>query len=411
MAVAAARGFCYHRRMVRIILHGCFGKAGQAVVAVASASPDIQIVAGVDSAAGQAAFPVFPNLAACALPADMIVDFSSPKALPGLLAAASARKLPLIVATTGLSAEDKGLLSGHAREIPIFVSANMSLGINLIRELIQQAAAVLGGSFDIEIVEKHHNQKKDSPSGTALLLADAMNEVFLGSRQYVYGRHTRSELRDAKEIGIHAVRAGSIVGEHEVLFAGKDEVVEFRHTAYSRQVFATGALQAARYLVGKPPGLYGMKEMITAGSAVTRLYVGEEQALLTLLEVPYDTARIAEVFQGIARENISVDMISQTAPVDGLVEISFTLARADLDRARRLLGGLRTEVLTEAVKLAVEGPGMEVQSGVAARFFQAMAGVGARIHSVTTSETKIACVIDRAAQGLAVAAIKEAFHL
>ena len=242
------------------------------------------------------------------------------------------------MATTGLSAEDKGLLAGHAREVPIFVSANMSLGINLVRELIQQAAAVLGQGFDIEIVEKHHNQKKDSPSGTALLLADALNEVFLGTRQYVYGRHARSELRDGKEIGIHAVRAGTIVGEHEVLFAGKDEVVEFRHTAYSRQIFASGALQAARYLIGKPPGLYGMKEMITAGSAVTRLYVSEEQALLTLLEVPYDTARIAAVFQGIARENISVDMISQTAPVDGRVEISFTLPRADLDRARAPAG-------------------------------------------------------------------------
>jgi 4-hydroxy-tetrahydrodipicolinate reductase len=399
--------------MIRIIVHGCSGKMGQAVIALASASPDIQIVAGVDPAApsGKAAFPVYPDLAACDLPADVLIDFSSPKALPGLLQAASARKLPLIVATTGLSAEDKGLLAGHAREVPIFVSANMSLGINLLKELIQQAAAVLGQGFDIEIVEKHHNLKKDSPSGTALLLADALNEVFLGTRQYAYGRHNRSQLRDGKEIGIHAVRAGTIVGEHEVLFAGKDEVVEFRHAAYSRQIFASGALQAARFLLGKPPGLYGMKEMITAGSAVTRLYVSGEEALVTLLDVPYDTARIAAVFQGIARENISVDMISQTAPVDGRVEISFTLPRADLDKARRLLGGLRVEVVTEAAKLAVEGPGMETQSGVAARFFQAMAAVGARIHSVTTSETKISCVIDRTDQGRAAAAIKEAFRL
>jgi 4-hydroxy-tetrahydrodipicolinate reductase len=398
---------------MRIIVHGCFGKMGQAVVALASASPDVQIAAGVDTvpAPAKPAFPVFPDLASCGLPADVVIDFSSPKALPGLLAAAAARKLPLIVATTGLSAEDKGLLAGHARELPIFVSANMSLGINLLKELIQQAAAVLGGSFDIEIVEKHHNQKKDSPSGTALLLADALNEVSLGTRPYVYGRHARSEQRDPKEIGIHAVRAGTIVGEHEVLFAGKDEVVEFRHAAYSRSIFASGALQAARFLVGKPPGLYGMKEMITAGSAVTRLYVSEEQALLTLLEVPYNTDKIAAVFQGIARENISVDMISQTAPVGGRVEISFTLSRADLDRARKLLGGLRTEVVTDAVKLAVEGPGMEVQSGVAARFFQAMAGVGARIHSVTTSETKISCVIDRVDQARAAAAMKEAFRL
>jgi 4-hydroxy-tetrahydrodipicolinate reductase len=399
--------------MIRIIVHGCSGKMGQVVVALASADQDTQIVAGVDAVtpAGKTGFPVFPTLAACNLPADVLIDFSSPKALPGLLEAASERKLPLIVATTGLSAEDKGLLAGHAREIPIFVSANMSLGINLVRELIQQAAAVLGQGFDIEIVEKHHNLKKDSPSGTALLLAEALNEVFLGNRKFVYGRHAASQLRDVGEIGIHAVRGGTIVGEHEVLFAGKDEIVELRHTAYSRQIFARGALQAARYLVGKPPGLYGMKEMITASSAVTRLYVSEEEALLTLLEVPYDTARIAAVFQGIARENISVDMISQTAPVEGRVEISFSLPRSDLDRARRLLGEWRTEVVTEAAKLAVEGPGMETQSGVAARLFQAMAGVGARIHSVTTSETKISCLIDRADLARAVAAIKEAFRL
>ena len=399
--------------MIRIIIHGCSGKMGQAVVAVASASPDIQIVAGVDAAPppGKVSFPVFPSLAACALAADVLIDFSSPKALPALLEAASGRSLPLIVATTGHTAEDKDLVAKYAKRLPIFVSANMSLGINLVKELIQQAAAVLGESFDIEIVEKHHNLKKDSPSGTALLLADALNEVFLNSRKYVHGRHTASELRDRKEIGIHAVRAGTIVGEHEVLFAGKDEVVEFRHAAYSRSIFASGALQAARYLSGKPPGLYGMKEMITAGSAVTRLYVSEEEALVTLLEVPYDTGKIAAVFQLIARENVSVDMISQTAPVDGRVEISFTLPRGDLAKAQGLLTGFRTEVVREVVKIAVEGPGMETQSGVAARFFQTMAAAGVRIQSVTTSETKIACIIDRADEDRAVAAIKEAFRL
>jgi 4-hydroxy-tetrahydrodipicolinate reductase len=399
--------------MIRIIVHGCLGKMGQAVAALAATVPDMQVVAGVDPGPrpDKTSFPVFATLDDCAQEADVVIDFSASKTLPALLQTAARRRLPLVIGTTGLSAEDRGLLEGHAREVPIFVSGNMSLGINLLRELIQQAAAVLGQGFDIEIIEKHHNQKKDSPSGTALLLADALNEVALGARQYVYGRHARSELRDGKEIGIHAVRAGTIVGEHEVLFAGKDEVVEFRHVAYSRSIFAGGALQAARFLLGKPPGLYGMKEMITAGSAVTRLYVSGEEALVTLLEVPYDTARIAAVFQSIARENISVDMISQTAPVNGKVELSFSLPRADLDKARGLLAGMRSEVVTEAAKLAVEGPGMETQSGVAARFFQAMAGVGARIHSVTTSETKISCVIDRAAQARAVAAIKEAFRL
>jgi len=399
--------------MTRIIVHGCFGRMGQAVVALAAASKDFQVVAGVDSAAAPAAppFPVFSDLAACDLPAEVVVDFSSPKALPRLLAAAAARKLPLVVATTGLSAEDKGLLAGHAREIPIFVSANMSLGINLLKELIQQAATVLGEGFDIEIVEKHHNQKKDSPSGTALLLADALNEGFLNTRQYVYGRHTRTDLRQPAEIGIHAVRAGTIVGEHEVLFAGKDEVVELRHAAYSRQIFASGALKAARFLVGKPPGLYGMKDMITASSAVTRLYVGRQDALITVYRVPCDTSRIASVVRGIAAENISVDMISQTAPVDGQVEISFTLPRKEVGKAERLLAAFQTEVARDIVKLAVEGPGMETQSGVAARIFEVMAAAGVAIRSVTTSETKIACIIDSPAEARAVEAVKKAFGI
>lgn len=404
--------------MTRVIIHGCFGKMGQAVAAMAAASADIEVAAGVDVAAGaaKAPFPVFASLAECSPSADVIIDFSSPKALPALLDAAAGKRLPLIIATTGHTPEDKALIAQRAEEIPIFLSANMSLGINLLREVIQQAATVLGEGFDIEIVEKHHNLKKDAPSGTALLLADALNEVFLNSRNYVYGRHTRTELRQPAQIGIHAVRAGTIVGEHEVLFAGKDEVVEFRHVAYSRQIFAIGALKAARFMTGKPPGLYGMKEMITANSAVTRLYASEEEALITLYRVPFDTGKITAVFKEIGRENISVDMISQTAPVEGAVNISFTLPRKDLDRAQALVASfeksmppMRAELRKEIVKIAVEGPGMETQSGVAARFFEVMAGARISIQSVSTSETKIACIIDRSDAQKAVAAIKEAF--
>lgn len=399
--------------MIRIIIHGCYGKMGQALAALAAASPDIEVAAGVDpgSPTGKMPFPVFPDLAACSVPAEVIVDFSSAKALPKMLETAALRYPAVVIATTGHTPEDKELIRSRSREIAILYSANMSLGINLLKELIQQAATVLGEGFDIEIVEKHHNQKKDSPSGTALLLADALNEVFLNTRQYVYGRHTRTDLRQPAEIGIHAVRAGTIVGEHEVLFAGKDEVVELRHAAYSRQIFASGALKAARFLVGKPPGLYGMKDMITASSAVTRLYVGRQDALITVYRVPCDTSRIASVFRGIAAENISVDMISQTAPVDGQVEISFTLPRKEVGKAERLLAAFQTEVARDIVKLAVEGPGMETQSGVAARFFEVMAAAGVAIRSVTTSETKIACIIDSPAEARAVEAVKKAFGI
>jgi 4-hydroxy-tetrahydrodipicolinate reductase len=399
--------------MARIIIHGCYGKMGQTLAAVAAAAADMTVVAGVDpgSPEGKITFPVFASLAECDVEADVVIDFSSPRVLQALLESAARRKLPLIIATTGHTPEEKALIRRHSRELPIFVSANMSLGINLLRELIQQSATVLGEAFDVEIIEKHHNLKKDAPSGTALLLADALNEVYLNTKKYVFGRQTRTDARQSSEIGIHAIRAGTIVGEHEVLFAGKDEVVEFRHIAYSRQIFAIGAIQAVRFLLGRPPGLYGMKDMITANSAVTRLYVSEDEALITLHRVPYDTEKIAAVFRGLARENISVDMISQTAPAEGSVNISFTLARSDVGKAGRLFAGYESEVEKEVVKVAVEGPGMETQSGVAARFFEVMAAVGIGIRTVTTSETKIACLIAPADAEKGVRAVKEAFRL
>jgi 4-hydroxy-tetrahydrodipicolinate reductase len=406
--------------MTRIIIHGCRGQMGQAVAAAAAAAADIEVAAGVDPAEGPAgtAFPVSATLAECSVQADAVVDFSSPKALPGLLEAAVARRTPVIVATTGLSAEDKALAVQASRTIPVFVSANMSLGIALVSELAQKAATVLGESFDIEIVEKHHNLKKDAPSGTALLLADAINEVFLKSKNYVYGRQGRNALRERSEVGIHAVRAGTIVGEHEVIFAGKDELVELRHAIASRQIFALGALQAARYLTGKPPGLYGMKDMINAASAVTRLYVSEDEALVTLYRVPQLPEALSKVFRRIGEANIMIDMISQTAPVEGQVNVSFTLLRQDAEAAGAILrsleesvGTLEIKVMREITKIAVEGPGMETQSGVAARVFETLAARKIKIQSVTTSETKIALIIDRQDRPEAVAAIKQAFGL
>jgi len=404
--------------MVRIIIHGCSGKMGKVLAAAATASPDIEIAAGIDVAAPETTpeFPVYADLLECDAEADVVIDFSSPKALGGLLEAAVARKLPLVIATTGQSAAEQERIAAAAERVPVFKSANMSLGINLLSELAQKAASVFGERFDIEIVERHHNQKKDAPSGTALLLAEAINEVFLGGKRYVHGRHGRSELREVPDIGIHAVRAGTIVGEHEVIFAGKDEVVELRHAAASRQVFALGALQAARFLKGKPPGLYSMKEMITAESAVTRLYKTTEEALVSLYGVPWDPLRITEVFRRIGEAGIWVDMISQTAPVDGSVNLSFTLLRADLARAGSLLESfradmpeLRVQARDDIAKIAVEGPGMETQSGVAARVFGALAAERIQILSVSTSETKIAFIIQESEENKAVQSIKATF--
>jgi 4-hydroxy-tetrahydrodipicolinate reductase len=406
--------------MIRIVIHGCCGKMGKVLAAAAESSPDIEVAAGVDVAAPETplVFPFFSDPRECDVEADVVIDFSSPKALPRLLEAAVSRKLAVVAATTGLSEEEQKQLAEAATRIPIFKSANMSLGINLVSELAQKAASVFGDRFDIEIVEKHHNQKKDAPSGTALLLAEAINEVFLGGKRYVFGRHGRSEQREAPDIGIHAVRAGSIVGEHEIIFAGRDEIVELRHSAASRQVFALGALQAARFIQGKPPGLYSMREMINAESTVTRLYAGTEEALVSLYGVPWDPDRITEIFRRIGEAEVWIDMISQTAPVDGKVNISFTLYRSDVERARELLGSFRANMpqlqvraREDIAKITVEGPGMETQSGVAARVFGALAAESIQILSVTTSETKIAFIIQDADEKKAVQSIKSTFGI
>lgn len=246
----------------RIILGGCNGKMGHVIRGIVKESEDLEIVAGLDITQGDADFPVFSDAAACDVPADVIVDFSSPAALAGILTLAKSRKLPSVLCSTGYTKEQNDSVLEASNEVAILRSANMSLGINTMAKLIKTAAKLLAEEgYDIEIVEKHHNQKVDAPSGTALLLADAMNEEFEEKYEYVYDRSARREKRPKKEIGISAVRGGSIVGEHEVIFAGLDEVVEIKHTAYSKAVFAKGALKAAKFLAGKPAGMYNMKNV------------------------------------------------------------------------------------------------------------------------------------------------------
>jgi 4-hydroxy-tetrahydrodipicolinate reductase len=250
--------------MMRILIHGCGGQMGHVLADVINDSPDAEIAAGIDVTVEQEAFsfPVYTAFADCDDAADVIIDFSSPESLEGLLEGAKQKNTPLILATTGHTDDDKTLVRNRAEQLPIFQAANMSVGINLMYELIRTAATVLGDGFDIEIVEKHHNRKKDAPSGTAYALAHAVNRAFANSKRYVFGRHTRDERRKPEDIGIHAVRGGTLVGEHQVLFAGKDEVLEINHSAHSRRIYAVGALQAARFMVGKPPGYYTMTDLI-----------------------------------------------------------------------------------------------------------------------------------------------------
>jgi 4-hydroxy-tetrahydrodipicolinate reductase len=403
-----------------MIIHGCMGRMGRVLSATAAGAPDIEVTAGIDVSAGESAkdFPVFTSLEECTTDADVVVDFSSPKALPTLIKGVKKKKIPLIIATTGHTQEDKALIAEASSSVPIFVSANMSLGVNLLSEMAQKAATVLGESFDIEIIERHHNQKKDAPSGTALLLADSINEVFLQGKRYVYGRHGREELRQGSEMGIHAVRGGTIVGEHEIVFAGKDELVELRHSAASRTIFALGALEAARFILDRPPGLYTMKEMITAASAVSRMFVSDEEALVSLNRITLDPESITGIFESLGQANINVDLISQTAPVDGEVNISFTVFKKDVAKTSELvqtlqqsMKNLEIKIADDITKIAVEGPGMETQSGVAARVFGALTEADVTIQTVTTSETKITLIISRKDEEKAVGAIKTTFGL
>ena len=252
--------------MVNVIMHGCNGHMGQVITALAAEDPDIQIVAGVDITGVQKNdYPVFSNIGECTVAADVIIDFSSAKAADALLAYCTEKKVPVVLCTTGLSEEQLEKVKEASREVAVLKSANMSLGINTLMKLIQDAAKVLAtAGFDMEIVEKHHRLKLDAPSGTALALADSLNEAMDNQYHYIYDRSQRRQMRDDKEIGISAVRGGTIVGEHEVIFAGPDEVIEFKHTAYSKAVFGKGAVEAAKFLAGKPAGRYEMSDVISA---------------------------------------------------------------------------------------------------------------------------------------------------
>jgi len=251
--------------MVNIVFCGCFGRMGNAVRQIVKDSNNAKIVAGVDICEGTAEFPVYKTISDVKENVDVIIDFSSPKALDAILEFAVSKNVPIVLCTTGYSEEQLAQIKDASEKVAILRSANMSLGINTLAKLIQTAASILADNgYDIEIVERHHNQKKDAPSGTAILLADAINETCDGKYEYVYDRSERRETRPKNEIGISAVRGGSIVGEHEVIFAGLDEVVEIKHTAYSRNVFAKGAVSAAEFLAGKPKGMYTMTDVINA---------------------------------------------------------------------------------------------------------------------------------------------------
>lgn len=407
--------------MINIILNGCNGRMGQVVAKTAASDPEVAIVAGVDKFpdAINNPFPTCGALAQCAdISADVIIDFSRPEALPSILDYAKEHHLAVVIATTGMNDENRAAIARVADEIAVFTSSNMSLGVNVLIDLARKAASVLGNAFDIEIIEKHHNQKEDAPSGTALSIAEAINEVLLDRKRFTYGRYGTSAKRSADEIGIHAIRGGTMAGEHSVILAGHDEVLELTHTAQSRDIFAVGALNAAKFIVNKPAGLYNMVDLMLEKSAVTNLYVSNEEAMITLNAIPHSARIIADVFNSLADKHINVDMISQTTPVEGLVNISFTIPETDLNNAinamsrfKKQSDSFRIDVFGGISKLTIEGSGMERQPGIAAKIFDVLAQDDIRIKLITTSETKISCVIDREQEETAMTLLRRAFNL
>lgn len=251
--------------MTRIIICGCSGAMGRNVTATAATRSDCTVVAGIDTRLPEvSSYPVFASIGECTVECDAVIDFSSPSALDSLLAYGAEKKVPLILCATGYSDDQIARIREASATTPIFKTGNLSLGINLLISLAKKAAAVLGDSFDIEIVEKHHNQKVDAPSGTALMLADAVAETLEERPSYVYDRHSCRMKRDRHEIGIHSIRGGTITGQHDVIFAGQNEVVTLSHTAESKGVFAAGAVNAAVFMAGKPAGLYDMDDLLAS---------------------------------------------------------------------------------------------------------------------------------------------------
>jgi 4-hydroxy-tetrahydrodipicolinate reductase len=248
--------------MINVILNGCNGRMGIVMQNMIAGTDDMKVVAGIDAKGGEGtAFPIFTTPAECTVKGDVVIDFSHYAAIPALIEYCRATKTPVVIGTTALDEACLKLADEASNEIPVFRSANMSLGINALIKAIQSVMPVLEKDYNVEIIEKHHTKKVDSPSGTAILLADAVSDACDVKKDYIYGRHSKADEFKMTNIGIHAVRGGTIPGEHTVMFAGTDEIIEFKHTALSRDIFAGGAVAAARFVAGKTKGYYSMKDM------------------------------------------------------------------------------------------------------------------------------------------------------
>ncbi len=374
---------------MKIIIVGIGGHLGKAIYQTAK-DAKIEVVAGIDVLADNLDFPipVYKSLTECKEKADALIDFSRPTSLAEILDYIVKTNTPAVLATTGYTKEQQEAVEKTAEKVAIFQTSNMSLGVNLLINLAKQAAEFLGTSYDIEIIEQHHNRKVDAPSGTALSIASAINGVFDNTLVNTYGRTPSSGKRDSKEIGIHAVRGGNIVGKHDVLFIGSEEILTITHTAQSRSVFAIGAVRAAEFIAGKGPGMYNMNDLIGQDYSVTTVGGRENIALVCL-----DASSFAEVttlFKALSSAKVNVDMISQ-APSDKGLSVSFSISSEDVDKVKKIANCTVRENLAQ---LVIIGAGMEHQSGVADSILSTLSEAGIEICAITTSATEISCVLD-----------------
>lgn len=248
--------------MIRVIINGCNGRMGQVLTRQIGELEDMEVVAGIDRVAGEAAYPVFTDAAECDVKADVLIDFSHFSAVPGIVDFCVSKKIPAVICTTALDDECQKKMDEASSVIPVFQSANMSLGINALAKAITAITPVLEENFNVEIVETHHKKKLDSPSGTAILLADKVKAAAKNAKNYIYGRHSKHDEFSMDNIGIHAIRGGTVAGEHTVIYLGPDEKVELKHTALSRDIFGNGAIAAARFITGKENGRFSMDDLV-----------------------------------------------------------------------------------------------------------------------------------------------------
>lgn len=403
--------------MIRILINGICGQMGRAIFEAASNQSGLySVVAGVDHAeSGGCPVPVYPSCDDVQEQFDVLIDFSVPAALPDTLRLAQKRRVPIVVGTTGLTERHMRLVEGAAEQVPVFQTGNMSLGVNLQMELIRHAKATLGSGFDVEIIERHHRRKVDAPSGTALMLARCIEAESAGESGLVFGRHETNKRRTDGEIGLHSVRGGTIVGEHEVLFLGRDEVVEVNHRAYSKQVFAVGALRAASFLLGKHSGLYSMQDIVTESNVASHVSAVEGQAILSISALPADGRLVRRILARIAEQGVFVDMISMALPGGTSASLGFTVAQKQLADAVNTLIPLRAEhgfeLFTEGgvTKIVIEGPGMALRTGVAADLLGILEDADIPVRLITTSETKIELCVSAAQAPRAMTEIEQQF--